>query len=115
MGCFGRQEGRMRSRPWYSKVPLEMGLPGLTERTSVSNIETNQILTTKQSKKVPTFSNMNLFFLIFIFGAVLVFVVEWGLYFSDQGSNLGSLHWELGVFATGPPAKSPSYGILHFK
>ena len=62
MGCFGRQEGQMRSRPWYSKVHLEMGLPGLTECTSVSNIQTNQILMTKQSKKVPTFSNMNLFF-----------------------------------------------------
>ena len=48
-----------------------MGLPGLTECTSVSNIQTNQILMTKQSKKVPAFSNMNLFFLIFIYWAVL--------------------------------------------
>ena len=43
-------------------VLLEIGRPGLTECTSVSNIQTNQILMTKQSKKVPTFSNMNLFF-----------------------------------------------------
>ena len=53
-------------------VHLEIGRPGLTECTSVSNIQTNQILMTKQSKEVPTFSNMNLFFsLIFIYWAVL--------------------------------------------
>lgn len=33
MGSFGRQEGLIRSRPWYSQVHLEMGLPGLTECT----------------------------------------------------------------------------------
>ena len=29
------------------------------------------------------------------------------LEFSDQGSNPGPLLWELLVFATGPPGKSP--------
>ena len=29
------------------------------------------------------------------------------LLFPDQGSNLGPLHWELGVLAIGPPGKSP--------
>ena len=33
-------------------------------------------------------------------------VVVCGIYFPDQGSNLGPLHWELRVLATGPPAKS---------
>ena len=26
----------------------------------------------------------------------------------DQGLNLGPLHWDCGVLATGPPGKSPS-------
>ena len=30
----------------------------------------------------------------------------------DQGLNLGSLHWEHGVLATGPPGKS--FLLLHF-
>ena len=29
----------------------------------------------------------------------------------DQGSNLGPLHWELGVLATGPPGKSQQFLI----
>ena len=29
-----------------------------------------------------------------------------GIEFPDQGSNLGPLHWECGVLATGPPGKS---------
>ena len=31
-----------------------------------------------------------------------------GIYFPDQGSNLGPLHWEHGVLATGPPGKCPN-------
>ena len=30
----------------------------------------------------------------------------WNLQLPDQGSNLGLLHWELGVLVTGPPGKS---------
>ena len=33
-------------------------------------------------------------------------VVECGIYFPDQGSNLGPLHWEPVVLTTGPPGKS---------
>ena len=33
-------------------------------------------------------------------------VVECGIYFPDQGSNLGPLHWEPAVLTTGPPGKS---------
>ena len=29
-----------------------------------------------------------------------------GIYFPDQGSNLGPLHWECRVLATGPPGQS---------
>ena len=32
--------------------------------------------------------------------------VTCGIWFPDQGSNSNSLHWELGVLATGPPGKS---------
>ena len=32
-----------------------------------------------------------------------------GIYFPDQGSNLGPLHWEHEVSATGPPGKSPAF------
>ena len=31
---------------------------------------------------------------------------------SDQGSNLGPLHWERGVLASGPPGKSPGSLLL---
>ena len=36
-----------------------------------------------------------------------VLAVACGIQFSDQGSNLGPLHWECGVLATGPRGKSP--------
>ena len=35
-----------------------------------------------------------------------VLVAARGIQSPDQGSNLGSLHWELRVLATGPPRKS---------
>ena len=34
-------------------------------------------------------------------------VAAHGVYFPDQGSNLGPLHWAPEVLATGPPGKSP--------
>ena len=34
-------------------------------------------------------------------------VVACEIYFHDQRWNLGPLHWEHGVLATGPPGKSP--------
>ena len=37
-----------------------------------------------------------------------------GVHFPDQGSNLGPLHWELGVLAPGPPGKSPPC-IFYFR
>ena len=68
-----------------------------------------------KAKKFQLFLIWTFFFWYLFIGLSWVFVVEWRLYFSDQGSNLGPLHWELGVFTTGPPAKSPSYDILYFK
>ena len=32
---------------------------------------------------------------------------------ADQGSNSGSLHWEHGISATGPPAKSLKYLVFN--
>ena len=47
------------------------------------------------------------FFLnIFIYLTASGLSVACGIYFPDQGSNLGSLLWEHGVVATGPPGKS---------
>ena len=43
-------------------------------------------------------------------GQVLIMVCE--IYFPDQGSNPGLLHWELQVLTTAPPGKSPH---VHFK
>ena len=34
-------------------------------------------------------------------------VVACGIYFPDQGLNLGPLHWKHGVLTAGPPGKSP--------
>ena len=35
-------------------------------------------------------------------------VVSCGIWFPDQGSNLGPLHWERGLLATGPAGKPPA-------
>ena len=40
-------------------------------------------------------------------------VVACGIEFPDQGSNLGPLHWECGILATGPPGKSRSFKNKH--
>ena len=34
------------------------------------------------------------------------------IYFPDQGESPGSLHWEHGVLATGPPGKSQNRRII---
>ena len=38
--------------------------------------------------------------------ACKLLVIARGIWFPDQGSNLGPLHWEHGVLATRPPGKS---------
>ena len=38
--------------------------------------------------------------------------VTHGIKFPDQGSNLGPLHWECGILATGPPGKSQCGPLL---
>ena len=43
-------------------------------------------------------------------------VVAWGeSQFPGQGLNLGPLHWERGVLATGPPGKSCSLLLLNIE
>ena len=41
----------------------------------------------------------------FIYLAVPGLSAACGIEFPDKGSNLGRLHWERGVLATGPPEK----------
>ena len=55
-------------------------------------------------------------FLFLIYLAVLTLScgMAHGVYFPDQGSNLGPLRWELGVLAPGPPEKSPPC-IFYFR
>lgn len=36
-----------------------------------------------------------------------ILVAVCGIWFPDEGSNPGPLHWEHSVFATGPPGKTP--------
>ena len=36
-------------------------------------------------------------------------IVACGIWFPNQGSDLGPLQWELGVLATGPPGESPRH------
>ena len=44
------------------------------------------------------------YLLLFIYLAAPVLTCSlWDLMFPDQGSNLGPLHWQQGVLATGPP------------
>ena len=45
---------------------------------------------------------------IFIYLTAPGLSVACGIYFPDQGSNLGSLLWEHGVVSTGQPGKSPN-------
>ena len=37
-----------------------------------------------------------------------------GIWLPDQGLNLGPLHWELGILATGPEGKFPSFLLSFF-
>ena len=48
---------------------------------------------------------------IFLFAACELLVAARGIWFSNQGSNLGPLHWEYGVLATGL-RKSPIWKFL---
>ena len=48
-------------------------------------------------------SSIRFFFFIWL---CWVLVVTCGIKFPDQGSNLGSLHWELGILTTGLSEKS---------
>ena len=41
-------------------------------------------------------------------------VVARGIWFPGQGLNLGPLHWELAVLATGPAGKFPSFLLSSF-
>ena len=41
-----------------------------------------------------------------------VLVAAYGIWFPDQGLNLGPLHWEPGVLATGPPGKSRQHQVF---
>ena len=45
-----------------------------------------------------------------------VLVAACGIYFPDEGSNPGPLHWEHGVLTAGPPRKSQEsiYSTSHF-
>ena len=52
------------------------------------------------------------FFNIFIYLTAPGPSVACGIYFPDQGLNLGSLLWEHGVVATGPPGKSSISGVF---
>ena len=49
---------------------------------------------------------------IYWFGCVRPLVAACGIWFPDQGSNLGPLHWECRVLATGPPGKPQQ--LSHF-
>ena len=55
----------------------------------------------------------------FLVAARELLVVTWrllvaacGIQFPDEGLNLGRLHWERGVLATGPPVKSQARAFL---
>ena len=41
-------------------------------------------------------------------------VVSRGIQFPNHGSNPGPLHWEQGIFTTGPPEKSLGFLLLNF-
>ena len=56
----------------------------------------------------PVTSNHYYYYLIFIYFLWLcqVPVAARGIRFPEQGLDLGPLHWEHGILATGPPGKS---------
>ena len=52
---------------------------------------------------------------IWLLGSHSVFIAAWGIWLPDQGSNLGPLHWEHRLLATGPPGNSPPcYRYMEF-
>ena len=60
------------------------------------------------------------FLLLLLFSNIHLFIwLHWvllaacGIYFPDQGSNPGPLHWECRVLANTPPRRSPSF-LLEF-
>ena len=63
-----------------------------------------------------------LIFLIFIYldalglswGTRDLLVLACGIYFLDQESNPGPLHWEHGILTIGPPGKSSSFLLIAF-
>ena len=63
-----------------------------------------------------------LIFIIFIYldalglswGTRDLLVLACGIYFLDQESNPGPLHWEHGVLTIGPPGKSSSFLLIAF-
>ena len=46
---------------------------------------------------------------LFVYLAVLVFVVACGIYFPDQGLNLGSLHQQQGVVSHWTTREDPKF------
>ena len=51
----------------------------------------------------------------FLVGSCKLFVEACKIQFPDQVSNLGPLHWEHGVLATGPPGKSQDQIYISYK
>ena len=82
---------------------------GQTFKETTFGLEISQ----KDSEIIHDTAFFNIYFYLFTWlGEVLV--VACGIWFPDQGSNPGSLHWECGVPATGAPGKSQdkvSYGL----
>ena len=95
---------------------------------SIQNIKrTNQWKEAKRTLKLHFFKN-NICFILAVLGlscglqdlGSLFWHVEFsavacGIYFPDQGWNLGLLHWECRVQATGPPGKSWFVFLLKIK
>ena len=71
----------------------------------------------KSSQDIPEEPRYQGFIIFLFFNLVApceLLVAACGIYFPDQGSNLGPLHWEHRVLSTVPPGKSLK-PLLRFK
>ena len=95
---FPNQESNLCPLQWKLEV-LTTGSPGKSQTISFTLL------------LLYLFLNI-LYFKIYIYVFIWlypVFVVARGIQFPDDGSNLGPLHWQHDVLATGPPGRSLFY------
>ena len=110
------QEGKLRGRAGDPQGTRRLA-PALGSHLDPPHPVPHPRALTQESANSPSRATcLFFFFTMYIFWLHWVLVAACGLWFPDQGSNLGPLHWEPWVLATGPPGKSQELQVstTHF-